>query len=210
MGADGLRWALRSSKSLVPVLPPGRWVRLPRAPATLPVPTSLLERADGTALREAWRQFLHASVMPVSLSVSAELSEKLDTDIRLSFDRMFASDLSGRARAFQVDGRRGNAGRQGSGPGRTDGPFRMMFAQACTRCVGGTYLALDGDRVCIMCGPTVGLPVHARPALSRSTWCGLPVAHVARAQDVDEVTCARCRAALERRYGRRKAAALSR
>ena len=33
-GADGLRWALRSSKSLVPVLPPGRWVRLPRAPAT--------------------------------------------------------------------------------------------------------------------------------------------------------------------------------
>ena len=33
MGADGLRWALRSSKSLVPVLPPGRWVRLPRAPA---------------------------------------------------------------------------------------------------------------------------------------------------------------------------------
>ena len=39
--------------------------------------------------------------MPVSLSVSAELSDKLDTDIRLSFDRMFASDLSGRARAFQ-------------------------------------------------------------------------------------------------------------
>ena len=39
--------------------------------------------------------------MPVSLSVSAELSEKLDTPIRLSFDRMFASDLSGRARAFQ-------------------------------------------------------------------------------------------------------------
>ena len=73
----------------------------PRAPATLPVPTSLLERADGTALREAWRQFLHSSVMPVSLSVSAELSEKLDTDIRLSFDRMFASDLNGRARAFQ-------------------------------------------------------------------------------------------------------------
>ena len=39
--------------------------------------------------------------MPVSLSVSAELSDKLDTDIRLSIDRMFASDLSGRARAFQ-------------------------------------------------------------------------------------------------------------
>ena len=65
------------------------------------VPTSLLERADGTALREAWRQFLHASVMPVSLSVAAELSDKLDSNVSLSFDRMFASDLSGRARAFQ-------------------------------------------------------------------------------------------------------------
>ena len=40
--------------------------------------------------------------MAVSLSVSAELSEKLDTDIRLIFDRMFASDLSGRAWAFQT------------------------------------------------------------------------------------------------------------
>ena len=70
-------------------------------PPALPVPTSRLGPADGTALREAWRQFLHASVMPVSLSVSAELSEKLDAQTRLSFDRMFASDLSGRARAFQ-------------------------------------------------------------------------------------------------------------
>ena len=153
MGADGLRWALRSSKSLVPVLPPGRWVRLPRAPATFRIPTSLLERADGTALQEAWRQFLHASVMPVSLSVSAELSEKLDTDIRLSFDRMFASDLSGRA---------------------------------------------------------VGPPVHARAGHSQVTWCGLPAAHVARALEVDEVTCARCRALHDRRSGRRKTGALMR
>ena len=65
------------------------------------VPVTLLGRADGTALREAWRQFLHASVTPVSLSVAAELSDKLDTDVKLSFDRMMASDLSGRARAFQ-------------------------------------------------------------------------------------------------------------
>ena len=65
------------------------------------VPTTLLERADGTALRESWRQFLHASVTPVADIVAAELSDKLAVDVGLSFDRMFASDLSGRARAFQ-------------------------------------------------------------------------------------------------------------
>ena len=65
------------------------------------VPTTLLERADGTALRESWRQFLHASVTPVADLLSEELSDKLDADIGLNFDRMFASDLSGRARAFQ-------------------------------------------------------------------------------------------------------------
>ena len=37
----------------------------------------------------------------LSLSVVSELSDKLDTDVKLSFDRMMASDLSGRARAFQ-------------------------------------------------------------------------------------------------------------
>ena len=56
---------------------------------------------DGAALWEAWRQFLHTSVTPLSLSVPSELSDKLDTDVHLSFDRVFASDLSGRARAFQ-------------------------------------------------------------------------------------------------------------
>ena len=162
-----------------------------------PVPTSLLERADGTALREAWRQFLHASVMPVSLSVSAELSEKLDTDIRLSFDRMFASDLSGRARAFQsMVGGGMDVQKAAALAGLME--FGMTFAQDCNPAHGGTYLALDGDRVCFTCGPAV-LPVHARPALSRSTWCGLPVVHVALALDDGEVSCARCRAVHERR-----------
>ena len=65
------------------------------------VPVTLLESTQGTALREAWRQFLHSSVTPVSLLASVELSDKLDTPLTLSFDRMMASDLSGRARAFQ-------------------------------------------------------------------------------------------------------------
>ena len=69
--------------------------------ATCGVPTTLLERADGTALRESWRQFLHSSVTPVADIVAAELSDKLAVDVGLSFDGMFASDLSGRARAFQ-------------------------------------------------------------------------------------------------------------
>ena len=61
----------------------------------------MLDASEGTALREGWRQFLHASVVPVAALVSAELSDKLAVDIGLNFDRMFASDLSGRARAFQ-------------------------------------------------------------------------------------------------------------
>ena len=69
--------------------------------ASCGVPISVLSKADGTALRESWRQFLHASVIPVSLNVASELTAKLDTNVSLSFDRMFASDLSGRARAFQ-------------------------------------------------------------------------------------------------------------
>ena len=65
------------------------------------VPVVLLERSDGTAMREAWRQFLHGSVAPVARCVEAELSEKLNVGISLNFDALFASDLSGRARAFQ-------------------------------------------------------------------------------------------------------------
>lgn len=58
--------------------------------------------ADGTAMREAWRQFLHSTIGPIALIVQQELREKLeDPDLALSFDRLFASDLQGRARAFQ-------------------------------------------------------------------------------------------------------------
>ena len=57
---------------------------------------------DSAALRESWRQFLHGSVQPVAGLVEQELRAKLDAPgLALSFDRLFASDLSGRARAFQ-------------------------------------------------------------------------------------------------------------
>ena len=44
---------------------------------------------------------MHSTIQPLGKLVSAELSMKLDADVRLSFDGLFAADLSGRARAFQ-------------------------------------------------------------------------------------------------------------
>ena len=66
------------------------------------VPTELIERADGTGLREAWRQFLFGTLAPVARLVTAELRDKLEEpNLVLRFDELRASDLAGRARAFQ-------------------------------------------------------------------------------------------------------------
>ena len=67
------------------------------------VPLSLIfGGTDAAALRESWRQFLHGSVAPVARQVQNELRAKLDApELSLNFDSLFASDLSGRARAFQ-------------------------------------------------------------------------------------------------------------
>ena len=66
------------------------------------VPVELVTPGDGTGQREAWRRFLHGTVQPLAACVAGELAAKLDTPgLMLNFDRLFASDLSGRARAFQ-------------------------------------------------------------------------------------------------------------
>ena len=66
------------------------------------VPIVLVASSEGTGAREAFRRFLHSTIQPVGLIVAAELAAKLDTaGLALSFDRLMASDLSGRARAFQ-------------------------------------------------------------------------------------------------------------
>lgn len=66
------------------------------------VPPSLAaESSDGTAQRESWRRFLHSTIAPMGELIAYELSEKLEVDVNLSFEKLFASDLSGRARAFQ-------------------------------------------------------------------------------------------------------------
>ena len=57
---------------------------------------------DGTGRREAWRQALHSVIAPLGRLVENELRRKLDApDLKLSWHELMASDLQGRARAFQ-------------------------------------------------------------------------------------------------------------
>ena len=44
--------------------------------------------------------FLHGTIAPVALMVMEELSRLFEQEITLNFDRLFASDIMGRARAF--------------------------------------------------------------------------------------------------------------
>ena len=44
---------------------------------------------------------MHSTITPLAKIVSEELSDKFEVAISLSFDSLFAADLSGRARAFQ-------------------------------------------------------------------------------------------------------------
>ena len=64
-------------------------------------PGLIVATTDGTAQRESYRRFLHTVVLPWGKIVEGELSMKMGGDVRLSFDGLMASDLSGRARAFQ-------------------------------------------------------------------------------------------------------------
>ena len=65
-------------------------------------PGSLLERSDGTLAREEMRRYLHSTISPIARIVASELAVKLDTPgLAFDFSALFASDLSGRARAFQ-------------------------------------------------------------------------------------------------------------
>ena len=65
------------------------------------VPVEFAEVGQGTAAREAWQRFLHATIDPSGRIVSEELTEKFEFPVSLSFDSLMASDISGRARAFQ-------------------------------------------------------------------------------------------------------------
>ena len=64
-------------------------------------PVELVDPGPSTASRESHRRFLHGTLAPLGRLASAELTRKFESEIRLSFEKLYASDLSGRARAFQ-------------------------------------------------------------------------------------------------------------
>ena len=57
--------------------------------------------APAAATREAWRLALFSVLSPLGAKVSAELTAKLGDSVTLGWQELRASDLSGRARAFQ-------------------------------------------------------------------------------------------------------------
>ena len=63
-------------------------------------PVQLIQKSDGTAQREAWRRYLHGSVAPLARVVE-QAAAQVNLPISISFDALFASDITGRARAFQ-------------------------------------------------------------------------------------------------------------
>ena len=60
---------------------------------------ALWDDSDGTAKREAMRQWYLGTVQPLATVIGEELSAKLDAPVRLAFD-LYNVDLAGRAQAF--------------------------------------------------------------------------------------------------------------
>ena len=61
---------------------------------------ALFDDSDGTAKREALRQWHMGCVLPLARQLEHELTAKLEVPVRLEFDN-YALDLAGRAQAFQ-------------------------------------------------------------------------------------------------------------
>ena len=62
---------------------------------------ALFTSEGDTASREGYRQALHSVLAPLGRLVAAELSDKLEADVRLDWQELRAGDIAGRARAFQ-------------------------------------------------------------------------------------------------------------
>ncbi len=69
--------------------------------AALGLNEALFGGADSAALREAWRLALFSLIAPLGHLVESELRAKIDPGISLSWTELRASDLAGRARAWQ-------------------------------------------------------------------------------------------------------------
>ena len=63
--------------------------------------SALWDSNDSSSAREAWRLALFGVIAPLGKKVQAELQTKLDAAVSLQWTELRASDLSGRARAFQ-------------------------------------------------------------------------------------------------------------
>ena len=63
-------------------------------------PALVATRGTGGAMRESFRQVLHALLKPLGAILGEELREKLHPDAALSFDALRAGDITGSARAF--------------------------------------------------------------------------------------------------------------
>ena len=57
--------------------------------------------SQAASVREAWRLALFGVLSPLGRMVESELQDKLEDTVTLSWQELRASDLSGRARAFQ-------------------------------------------------------------------------------------------------------------
>ena len=62
---------------------------------------ALFGEGNAAATREAWRLALFGVLSPLGRLVESELQDKFEDSVTLSWQELRASDLSGRARAFQ-------------------------------------------------------------------------------------------------------------
>ena len=69
----------------------------------LGVPAPLLTAdANSQAQRESWRRFILSSCTGLAGKISDQLSLKLDDEVRLSFEGLYAHDVQGRAASFKA------------------------------------------------------------------------------------------------------------
>lgn len=65
------------------------------------IPVPLLIGGESASIREAWRLLLFSTLAPLGRMILAEFRAKLDESVTLDWTELRASDLQGRARAFQ-------------------------------------------------------------------------------------------------------------